>query len=86
MNSSVNIFKYSFCQSMFQIGKNPMQSPGAYAIVNAIKNNPESALKEIELTVRLKKQKEDSVFIFLLLQMSHHLMFHLGGENCFLCT
>lgn len=50
-----------------------MQSPGAYAIVNAIKNNPESTLIEIELTVRLRKQKEDS---FLLLQMSHHLMIH----------
>ena len=35
-----------------QIGKNPMQSPGAYALVNAMKNNPESTLVEIELTVR----------------------------------
>ena len=51
-----------------------MQSPGAYAIMNAIKNNPESALTEIELTVRLRKQKEDSEFSFLLLQMSHHVM------------
>lgn len=32
-----------------------MQSPGAYAIVNAMKNNPESTLIEIELTVRLFK-------------------------------
>lgn len=40
---------------MFQIGKNPMQSPGAYALVNAMKNNPESTLIEIELTVRLKR-------------------------------
>ena len=28
-----------------------MQSPGAYALVNAMKNNPESTLVEIELTV-----------------------------------
>ena len=39
---------------MFQIGKNPMQSPGAYALVNAMKKNPETALIEIELTVRLE--------------------------------
>ena len=52
---------------MFQIGKNPMQSPGAYAIVNAIKNNPESTLIDIELTVRLGKHKEDSVLTFLYL-------------------
>ena len=31
-----------------------MQSPGAYALVNAMKNNPETALIEIELTVRLE--------------------------------
>ena len=29
-----------------------MQSPGAYALVNGMKNNPESTLVEIELTVR----------------------------------
>ena len=34
-----------------QIGKNPMQSAGAYAIVNSMKNNPESAIVEIELSV-----------------------------------
>lgn len=38
------------CLQVLKIGKNPMQSPGAYAIVNAIKNNPESTLIEIELT------------------------------------
>ena len=31
-----------------------MQSPGAYALVNAMKNNPESVLIEIGFTVRLK--------------------------------
>ena len=41
-------------KSLFQIGKNPMQSPGAYALVNAMKKNPETALIEIELTVRLE--------------------------------
>ncbi|KAK3736311.1 hypothetical protein QZH41_020784, partial [Actinostola sp. cb2023] len=35
---------------VLKIGKNPMQSAGAYAIVNAMKNNPECALVEVELT------------------------------------
>lgn len=38
------------CLQVLKIGKNPMQSPGAYALVNAMKNNPESTLVEIELT------------------------------------
>ena len=37
-----------------------MQSPGAYALVNAMKNNPESTLIEVELTVRRKDRKETS--------------------------
>ncbi|EDO31478.1 predicted protein, partial [Nematostella vectensis] len=35
---------------VLKIGKNPMQSAGAYAILNAMKNNPESALVEVELS------------------------------------
>lgn len=35
---------------ILKIGKNPMQSPGAYALVNAMKNNPESVLVEIDFT------------------------------------
>lgn len=50
--STFIIFTNSFLKILFQIGKNPMQSPGAYAIVNAMKNNPESTLVEVELTVR----------------------------------
>ena len=34
-----------------------MQSPGAYALVNAMKNNLESKLIEVELTVRLRDMK-----------------------------
>ena len=36
-----------------------MQSPGAYALVNAMKNNPESTLVEIELTVRSRNVTEN---------------------------
>ncbi|KXJ14760.1 Leucine-rich repeat-containing protein 74A [Exaiptasia diaphana] len=35
---------------VLKVGKNPMQSAGAYAIVNSMKNNPECALVEVELT------------------------------------
>lgn len=38
------------CLQVLKIGKNPMQSPGAYALVNAMKNNLESKLIEVELT------------------------------------
>ena len=36
-----------------------MQSPGAYALVNAMKNNTESKLIEVELTVRLRDTKKN---------------------------
>lgn len=44
-----------------------MQSPGAYAIVNAMKNNPESTLIEIELTVRKPKHLLTHPHVLLIL-------------------
>ena len=44
-----------------------MQSPGAYALVNAMKNNLESKLIEVELTVRLRDMKKNFFLVDKLL-------------------
>ncbi len=36
---------------VLKVGQNPMQSQGAYLLLSALKNNPNIALVEIELTV-----------------------------------
>ena len=47
LSSTINIL-------FSQIGKNPMQSPGAYALLNAMKNNAESVLLEFDFRVMIK--------------------------------
>ena len=57
-----------------------MQSPGAYAIVNAMKNNPESTLIEIELTVRLYNKYEDRLLCDL--SETHRCRYSVLGHHC----
>lgn len=55
-----------------------MQSPGAYALVNAMKNNLESKLIEVELTVRLRDMKNK---FFLVDKQFYSNPYHIKVED-----